>query len=221
VRLIALLAKGQKLLVISGPPYWSAVEEWDLVTRQKLRSWAIPVFSSDGGAAVSPDERWLFVGSLATGYRVFDLTTGGIATTSEFGSRGPAFSADSRLLAIPNPRIGGARIWDVSSGREITTLDGFRQGAHFADFSPDGRRLAVTGGGSEAIRLWDMSSYENLITLETVGSTSGATTAFSRTGDSLGAYFGDRILRLWRAPSWNQIEAADRAAANVGQRSVP
>ena len=217
---IALLAGGQKLIAAGGPPYFSQIGEWQVDTGERVKSWDVPYFQGDRALAASPDERWIVAGSLDTGFVLIDREQGSIVLRSEQASRGPAFSPDSRLLAIPVPANGRTYLWDVQAGREITYVDGFLQGSHSAAFSPDGSRLAVSSSGREAIKIWDMASLENLLTLDARGSTSRTNTAFSPSGDIIGAYFDAQILNLWRAPTWAEIAAAERAAAAAKETSA-
>ncbi|MEO6033641.1 MAG: WD40 repeat domain-containing protein, partial [Verrucomicrobiota bacterium] len=79
--------------------------------------------------------------------------------------------------------------------------------------SPDGERLVTGSDGKEAIKFWDVQSHEELLTLEGQGSMFSMT-AFSSDGAVLGtlnSYDSKRsILHLWRAPSWAEIEAAEK-----------
>ena len=82
-------------------------------------------------------------------------------------------------------------------------------------FSPDGLRLATGGTGPEAITLWDTQGRERLLTLEAPASVM-STTAFSPDGNVLASQSGSggnaRVIYFWRAPSWTEIEAAEKAA---------
>ena len=47
-----------------------------------------------------------------------------------------------------------ARIWDVSTGREIAILKGHQGPVERAEFSPDGRRI-ITAARDGTARIWD------------------------------------------------------------------
>ena len=76
-------------------------------------------------------------------------------------------------------------------------------------FSPAGQRLA-TGGSNpdDAVKLWDVDSWQDVFTLEGTGSLFRST-AFSPDGNVVGTLSGDGFLNLWRAPSWDDINAAE------------
>ncbi len=68
--------------------------------------------------------------------------------------------------------------------------------------------MAAGGSGLEAVKIWDVESQEELLTLPAQGSMHHRT-AFSRDGHVLGSMNDTRQLHLWRAPSWEEIEAAE------------
>jgi WD40 repeat protein len=106
-------------------------------------------------------------------------------------------------------RLGYARVWETAGWREAATLRGFKLGAHSVAFSPDGQRLATSAGPAEAaLHLWDVTSWQNVLTLSAEGSIF-LSTQFSPDGNTLGTMNGDGILNLWRAPSWDEINAAE------------
>ncbi len=83
--------------------------------------------------------------------------------------------------------------------------------------SPDGGRLAVgslvRGDSQPALRLWDYVVERELVRLYNHGPFTGWI-EFSPDGNSLVAVSwsgeGSGVAKLWRAPSWAEIEAAER-----------
>jgi WD40 repeat protein len=75
--------------------------------------------------------------------------------------RSVVFSADGSRLVSSD--IAGARVWDVTTGREILSLPSTAY-VFCATFSPDGKRVA-TGHGEGSVVLWDASSGVKLQTL--------------------------------------------------------
>jgi eukaryotic-like serine/threonine-protein kinase len=114
----------------------------------------------------------------------------------------------SETLAACVPSLLKA-IWDLSSFQPTDVFRGHMLGAHGVAFSPDGRRLATSSNGREAIKLWDLPTRRELMRLAGQGSSFGGA-AFSPDGKWLAARNGKNELQLWYAPSWEEIEAAER-----------
>ena len=53
-----------------------------------------------------------------------------------------------------------ARIWDATTGRELTVLRGHTDAVRSAAFSPDGKRI-VTASEDETARIWDAAKGRN------------------------------------------------------------
>ncbi len=120
-----------------------------------------------------------------------------------------AFSPNGKLFAAAS-FIGFAKLWETQTRREVATLSGFRGGVHSVAFSPDSARLAVGSDGSEGIKLWDTQSQMEVLALHSQGGVLFRS-AFSPDGNLLGAMNKLGVLQVWRAPSWDEIAAAEKA----------
>jgi WD40 repeat protein len=109
---------------------------------------------------------------------------------------------------------GLVRLFDPAKGELIESLHGHLNAVFGLNFSPDGRRLISEGGQRETIKLWDVGTRQELLTLAGAGS---VLRVARWTAD------GDVILagppwQVWRAPSWEEIAAAEANETEEAQR---
>ena len=124
-----------------------------------------------------------------------------------------AVSPDGGLVA--SSTYGGlVRLFDPVQGKLMESIHGHLNAAFGITFSPDGRRLMSASGGREAVKIWDVGTRQELLTLAGTGSFLNRA---NWTAD------GDVILagppwQSWRAPSWEEIAAAEAKDTAEGQR---
>ncbi len=163
---------------------------------------------------LSPDEK-----SLAAGYRrgavklfrfppaepiaTFTNHTAGVNTV--------LFLPDGRRL-VSSSLDGSARLWDIVERTELATFRGHQGPTLGAARSPDGRRF-ITGGCSaaDAVKLWDPAAGRALLTLQGEGQFF-FDLGFSQDGNTLAATALSGTAHLWHAPSWAEIETAEKAS---------
>jgi len=209
------LARGSRLICHTSTD--NRLSEWDLEANREVQAWPAPATLEAFG--LSPDERL----GIAAGWNgdVFgrDLLEHNNTDLPLDALEGfaVAFSADGKRLAIASA-LGFARVWDAATMREEATLSGFLNAVNAVAFSPNGRRLATSGSNPEdAVRLWDAHSWQELLTLEGTGSLF-ISASFSPDGNTIGTMSRDGFLHLWRAPSWEEINATEaRAQAGDAQ----
>jgi WD40 repeat protein len=99
---------------------------------------------------------------------------------------------------------------DRKTKRTITVMDpGFRE---WGAVSFDGTRLVVYSSGTEPLRIYDTGSSRELISLGSELYLDGSTkAAFSPDGNCVGMQIGS-VVHIWTAPSWAEIEAAEKSA---------
>ena len=181
-------------------------DDWQQVT---LRADQLPGMMT---VNLSPDDRLLAIGYTSGAVKLWSFPGGRLEATFTSGlgyvSALP-FSPDGRVLASAN-LDGVARLWDVSASRELAELPGHLGGVWSAAYSPDGRRLA-TGGSvtKDAVKLWDPATQRELLTLQGEGEYF-IQVAFSPDGNTLKVTSIGGVTHLWRAPSWEEIEAAEK-----------
>jgi WD40 repeat protein len=206
-RPVWLSADGQRLMVAESGT--GIAHLWNLATEKEMHSWPMPANASS--SAVSADEHWRVLIGFEGASTLQDLVNGGqtnLHLDIRHGSGQAAFSPDGKLFAAPS-WYGYARVWETGNWREVKTLRGALLGVHSAAFSPDGTRLVVGSNGQEAVKLWDTAQYQDLLTLPGSGSLFLAA-AFSPDGNVLSSVNRMGVLHLWRAPSWDEIAAAEK-----------
>jgi WD40 repeat protein len=119
---------------------------------------------------------------------------GDLATLA--GHSGPvisaAFSIDGTRVVTSDGRT--ARLWDVTSGHAIASLeDGYKHNA--VAFSPDGTRL-VTGADDRTARVWDAATGRPIATLAGHGA-EVVSVAFSPDGSRIITASADKAVRVW------------------------
>jgi WD40 repeat protein len=204
--LLRFRADGRRLLSADtkGKAIW-----WDTLTWQAVQTFVVEFTA---GWAVSPDGRLLARGD-AGAWRWFNAETGDLMEKKTEGPPYPAvrvaFSGDGSQVAGVS-EYGTVALWDSSSFKLIAAFQGHMQGAQGVAFSPDGRRLA-TGGGTDhdAVKLWDLSTKRELLTLSGQDSLF-LIVAFSPDSRWLAACSHEGKLHLWHAPSWADIDAAEK-----------
>ena len=206
--------------VFSSPKTFSH-REWDIRSGKETHSFEFTLApTTRASGAYSADGTQYIALSYPTGHaQLLDLITGASTALnldmSEPGSV-PAFSADGQLLMVPSLR-SYVRVFDLRARQPVAKLAGYMFGVHSGTFSSDGSRIATGGSAFEGIMLWDAQSYERVLTLPAKTNVLSPI-AFSPDGSVLaGKGTPGSTLHFWRAPTWAEIEAAERAAAKPAQ----
>ena len=111
------------------------------------------------------------------------------------------FSPDSkRIAAAVSRRV--IVLWDVSSGAEVMSLKGDRDGIRSIAFSPDGRQIA-SGYGDNTIEIWDIASGVKTMTL-TGHNAPVFSLAFSPDGRRM-VSGSDKEIKVWDATSGGEL----------------
>jgi WD40 repeat protein/tRNA A-37 threonylcarbamoyl transferase component Bud32 len=177
--------------------------EIPLTQRQSDRLW-----SKD----LSYDDRLLATGYADGAVKLWQFPSGEWEATFTNHSAGvfeTLFSPDGRVL-ISTSWDTSIRLCDVATRRKLATLRGHSSIVWGAALSPDGRRLATGGSSSrDAVKLWDLEAHRELLSLQGEGKLFMHLT-FSPDGNTLAATSLDGVAHLWRAPSWAEIEAAEK-----------
>ena len=151
VNALAFLPAGNALLSASHD---GTLRLWETATGHELKAW-----SAHAGAvwsvAASPDGRTALSGGQDRMVRLWDLERGELL--GDWPEQGMvincvALSPDGRLALSGGSTV---RLWEVTSRREVRTLEGHQARVLAASFSPDGRWL-LTGSRDQTVRLFDV-----------------------------------------------------------------
>jgi WD40 repeat protein len=117
-----------------------------------------------------------------------------------------SFSPDGKILASGG-HDSTIKLWDVSTGKEITTLKGHKYPVYSVSFSPDGKTLA-SGSVAHTIKLWDVATRKEITTLKghtDTDSDNVLSVSFSPDGKTL-AYSGiANTIKLWDIATGKEI----------------
>ena len=121
---------------------------------------------------------------------------------------GISISPDGRWVAVCS-QAGPVVLYDAATMERRRVLHGAMQGVHSVTFSPDSRSLATGADGRQAAMLWHMETGQELLTLRGMGSML-RDIAFAEAGNTLLlGTGGPGSWQMWRAPSWEVINAAE------------
>jgi WD40 repeat protein/uncharacterized caspase-like protein len=117
--------------------------------------------------------------------------------------RSIAFSPDGKYLASVGQQAG-VKLWDVTSGREIITLEGKASGYFSLVFSADGKYL-LAGGSEGVLELFDVAAAKKIrsFTGHSIIVTSVALSADGKYALSGG---WDNTMRLWDLEGGGEIK---------------
>ena len=120
-------------------------------------------------------------------------------------------SSDGRLVAVCSQN-GFVVLYDAQTMERKKVLHGHMQGVHGIRFSPDGKSLVSSSGAREAVKIWHVETGQELLTLRGKGSLLSVV-EFVENGDAMLAGSAGQAgkWQVWRAPSWAEIDAAEKA----------
>jgi WD40 repeat protein len=161
--------------------------------------------------AFSPNERTLAMGYEDGTAVWWDLKTRQRQASFDCGSASGvnvAFSPDGRWFATGEMN-GRVMLWEGATRKAKSIGRGHRNELHDVAFSPDGQRLIASGTNpKDVVKLWDVETGRDLATLP--GKPGWYVhIGLSPDGNTLFAASLEGTALIWRAPSWEEIAAAE------------
>ncbi len=122
------------------------------------------------------------------------------------------FSPDGRWFAAGG-QTGLMMLWEVATQQAKLIARAHLNQINSLAFSPDGRRLITSGTGTaDTLKVWDVESGRDVATL-TGEAGFYDLIRFSPDGKTVFATANNGTVLLWRAPSFEEIEAREQAKA--------
>lgn len=169
---------------------------WDTITGEELITFnghrgrvTSAAFSPDGVRIISTGEGVMKIWDAATGR---ERTV--IKAQEDYSFQYAAFSPDGKRILTDS---GGAKakIWSISTKKEITSLVGHTDFVHEGAFSRDGKYV-VTASSDSTAKIWDATTGKERITLK--GHEGNVeSVAFNSDGERVLTASGDLTAKIW------------------------
>ena len=231
VHFVAFSSDGARIASASRD---ETVKLWDVATGHLIRTFEghtshvnAVAFSHDGAAVLSgsgnqytsgatEDDRTLRLWNVTTGQliRIFEGHTSSVNSVA-FSPDGTRVLSGSGYQVSTDPARNERtlRLWDVTTGQMLRTIEGHQGAVLSVAFSPDGARI-VSGSSDKTIVLWDATTGRLLRKLEGhAGSVNSV--AFSPDGSRLLSGSKDKTLRLWDASTGQLLRSFEGHTADV------
>ena len=127
---------------------------WEIDSGKELTRWSTPAFFISS-LDISSDGRYLVESGGSDGFIVRELATQKVIQTLRGHENGwimqCRFLKDSPLV-VTSCSDKTVRVWDVTDGRELLAIRGFRHYQFGLSVSPSGTLLATGSGGDQRVR---------------------------------------------------------------------
>jgi WD40 repeat protein len=101
-----------------------------------------------------------------------------------------------------------AKLWDIETRREVGSFTRTLNAFYSLAISPDGQRIAA-GTADGLVKIWISSTGQEIAALRVGDEEVRGLQFLGPEGNTL-ASLSDTEVRLWRAPSWEEIAAAEK-----------
>lgn len=186
---------GRYLLSNGGQPY-GVVRVWDTTNDRlvaELRGHTSWINEMD----FSPNSQLIVTAGDDATARVWDLSL--LPNGTIWSAADASISADGRAVAILEPGVSVARVWDANGRQVLATLQGHTGAIESVRYSPDGQRI-VTSSADRTARVWDAATGRSLLELR--GHTAALNSAaFSPDGKLIVTTSLSDSTRIWDAAS--------------------
>jgi len=195
---------------------------WDMSSGKKIRSYEAHPHEKCWWVNISPDGKYVMSASTvacASALRLWDAASGeeisafrpfNAASGEEINTfrpirndallGSPAFSPDGKY-ALVGMNNGVLVLWEMASGKQIRSFEGYSRDANAMAFSPGGRYALSKVSQADSMELWDMASGKEI---RSFGAISAWNVQFSPDGRYILSDF-KRGMSLWCVSSGKEI----------------
>jgi WD40 repeat protein len=186
---------------------WAAANDCDLRAVDTARECPQPIVVAAAGGA---SRAAFFVGSLLG--KLLDETYFEAEGASNYASEALSYAQGNRDL-VSLIRGGRADLWNVATGRHVSTLDGHNDRIWSLMLNADQRR-ALTLSADGTVRLWEADSGRTLAVLKAEGRRTNRA-VFSPDGKRVLAALADGTARLWESETGKPLAVVAKHNAEV------
>jgi WD40 repeat protein len=208
------------LLVVTSGDFTAGnatLTRWDTASRKEIGSYtSAERLENFREAAFSPDGQWL---ALANGgqVEVRNLTMGQVMPpfrAQSEGIQGLAILSGQKWVVTAGTEAQIINVWDFTTQEKKFPLPGHNLVIASISVSPDERRLASSTIGSEPIKIWETQGWTEVASIEGRPRFRLLGGFFLQDGNTfIGVEANPETqgedVRLWRAPSFEEIAAAE------------
>lgn len=177
-----------------------------LARNSQLYSSGNLVFSPDGTLLAVADREKVWLWEVKTGKTIQELTPDGGANLVVFSPNGSLLitGACGREDNREGCLAGEVRLWDVSTGKVVQTLQGHTSSVESIAVSPDGRTIVSGDRRDGSIRVWNVETGQQIHLLaEHTGSVDSI--VFSPDGTIFASGASDGTVRFWSVDEGKQL----------------
>jgi len=190
---------------------------WDTASRKELASYtSAERLENLRGVAFSQDGQWL---ALANGgqVEVRNLTTGQempLFRAQQRPIQGLAILSGPKWVVTAGTEAPIINVWDFTTQEKKFSLPGHNLVIARIHVSPDERRMSSSAIGSEPLKIWETQGWNEVAFIEGRPGFRLLDGSFLQDGNTFSGLEVNSETqavdaRLWRAPSWDEINAAE------------
>jgi WD40 repeat protein len=163
--------------------------------------------------AFSPDGKVLAVANRYGEVTLLELDTGRRPALEGHGGEVHTLAAAPQGRKLATGSFDRTiKLWDMATGKEITTFEGHKSSVDSVAFSPDGKLLG-SGSNDRTVKLWDLATGRELTTIGFGGSVSSV--AFSPDSKTLAVVVYPALIKLVEVATTIERNSVKESAGKI------